>query len=67
MKIKRVLIVILSIAGLLLLTLHTGRIVLSFQFKKQVGELFALSPYPANNAFSQAQLVAHVLRRFGSF
>jgi hypothetical protein len=57
MKIKRAMIIIPSIAGLLLLTLCTGRIVLSFQFKKQVSTLFALSPHPANNAFSQTQLV----------
>lgn len=56
MKLKKIMIITLSIIGLLLITLIVGKINLSIQFQKQVKELFSLSKNISERTFSHSQL-----------
>ncbi len=58
MKRRKIMIVILSIIGLLIIILITGKMNLSFQFNKEVKELFSQSKNISTNKFSFQQLAA---------
>lgn len=49
-------IITFSIAGVVLLALFIGKLALSFQFKKQVAQLFSLSPNPTKKLFTKEHL-----------
>ncbi len=59
MKNKKMMIIVLSIVGLLVLTLLIGKINLSIQFRKEVKELFAQSKNSSDKTFHKNQL-AHL-------
>ena len=57
MKLKTFMIIIISFIGLLVLILILGRINLSFQFNKEVKELFSQSKNISEKIFNYKQLI----------